>query len=542
MKKLFTFLVISITISCWQPTQAEGAPGRKIEGPWVWMVAPTGRNGGAAAAASDTNFLAQLSNGEVTERKIATIGARVGDTIRSRVWTPGKIAPKGKDNITEMLNTIGLGGNRDRSVAYGSISLYTPRKQKTVMYVGSDDAVKVWLNGVLVYAEAVNRSAGDYQTSFPVTLKKGNNILLVAVYDNTGRWSGFFGFDDRAVYGLVPNATSVSISPSSVTSPAIGQQLTFGLNIAGGKTVAGYQITGQFDPTALRYVKSRKGNYLPSNAFFTVTNINANSVELASTALTGVSNGDGTLAKITFEIIEVKASILTLSSAQLSDSQGNVTKPLVEKGEITEPPELKADVTGDGVVNIQDLVLVASSFGKTGQTSTDINTDGVVNIVDLVLVAGSFGAVVGAPSLDPVSLELLTASEIREWLSQANQHNDIDTNYQRGVLILEQLLAVLTPKETTLLPNYPNPFNPETWIPYQLAKAGDVKISIYDATGAAIRHLELGYQSSGHYTSKNRAAYWDGRNTLGERAASGIYFYQLQSDNVSLLRKMIILK
>ena len=98
------------------------------------------------------------------------------------------------------------------------------------------------------------------------------------------------------------------------------------------------------------------------------------------------------------------------------------------------------------------------------------------------------------------------------------------------------------PNETLLLANYPNPFNPETWIPYQLASDSDVQISIYDLNGALVRQLDLGHQRAGYYTNRSRAAYWDGRNELGERVATGIYFYQLQADNLSLLRKMVILK
>ena len=334
----------------------------------------------------------------------------------------------------------------------------------------------------------------------------------------------------------------LSISPSSVVSPAIGEQLTFNLNIAAGEAVAGYQVTLQFDPTALRYVESSNGDYLPTGAFFVPPVVNRDRVELAATALTGVSNGDGTLATVTFEVVAVKTSTLTLSETLLADNQGNTFLPQVEAGEITEPPELKADVNGDGVVNIQDLVLVASSFGQTGQNSADVNTDGVVNIADLVLVAGGLSAAAGAPSLHAESLEMLTAVDVHEWLSQAHQLNNINVNYQRGVLVLEQLLAALTPKETTLLSNYPNPFNPETWIPYQLANASDVKITIYDTRGIVVRQLALGHQPPGFYTDRSRAGYWDGRNVVGERVASGIYFYQLQTDNVSLLRKMLILK
>ena len=86
------------------------------------------------------------------------------------------------------------------------------------------------------------------------------------------------------------------------------------------------------------------------------------------------------------------------------------------------------------------------------------------------------------------------------------------------------------PVETVLLPNYPNPFNPETWIPYHLANPANIVINIYDAKGVLVRVLPLGHQPAGYYTRQSRAAYWDGKNTLGEQVASGIYFYQLETD------------
>ena len=98
------------------------------------------------------------------------------------------------------------------------------------------------------------------------------------------------------------------------------------------------------------------------------------------------------------------------------------------------------------------------------------------------------------------------------------------------------------PIETSLLTNYPNPFNPETWIPYQLANDTNVQISIYDINGALVRQLDLGHQRAGYYTNRSRAAYWDGRNEFGEQVATGIYFYQLQAGSESFLRKMVILK
>ena len=101
---------------------------------------------------------------------------------------------------------------------------------------------------------------------------------------------------------------------------------------------------------------------------------------------------------------------------------------------------------------------------------------------------------------------------------------------------------MLTPKETTLLPNFPNPFNPETWIPYQLAEPAEVTVSIYAADGRLVRTLDLGHRSVGIYESRSQAAYWNGRNELGEPMASGVYFYTLTADNFTATRKMLILK
>lgn len=98
------------------------------------------------------------------------------------------------------------------------------------------------------------------------------------------------------------------------------------------------------------------------------------------------------------------------------------------------------------------------------------------------------------------------------------------------------------PTKTALLPNYPNPFNPETWIPYQLAKPADVTVSIYAADGKLVRTLELGHQPVGIYRSRSRAAYWDGRNAQGERVASGVYFYTFTAGDFTATGKMLVRK
>ena len=135
------------------------------------------------------------------------------------------------------------------------------------------------------------------------------------------------------------------------------------------------------------------------------------------------------------------------------------------------------DVNGDGTVNIQDLVLVASSLGETGENDADVNGDEVVDIRDLVLVAGAFGTDATAPFLHPQALAQFSTTDVRKWLSEAQHLNLKDPTAQKGIRFLEQLLATLIPKMTALLPNYPNPFNPETWIPYKLAESADVTLT-----------------------------------------------------------------
>ena len=276
------------------------------------------------------------------------------------------------------------------------------------------------------------------------------------------------------------------------------------------------------------------------------TVVDANRVTLAATSPAGASNGDGTLARLTFEVVTAKASTLTLFQVTLVDPGGARSFPLVENGQVLEPPfkppQIREDINRDGVVNIQDLVIVADQFGKSGKNRADVNGDGVVNIQDLVLVAGGFGNIAAAPSTHLETLAMLTVDDVEGWLNQAREAKLTEPAYLRGIIVLEQILSVLVPKATALLPNYPNPFNPETWIPYHLANAADVTLTVYDTKGVLVRRLDLGYQSAGYYADQSRAAYWDGRNASGESVASGVYFYQLRARDYTAVRRMVIVK
>ncbi len=202
------------------------------------------------------------------------------------------------------------------------------------------------------------------------------------------------------------------------------------------------------------------------------------------------------------------------------------------------------DVNQDGVVNILDLSFIAVNFGKIGKHAADVNADGVVNIVDLTLVAMAIGSAdTAAPAISSLHPDdLPPRATVTAWLKEARQLNLPDPNFQQGLRFLENLLQTLTPKETVLLFNYPNPFNPETWIPYHLAKDAEVTLSIHTLNGTLVRTLTLGHQPAGIYQHRSRAAYWDGKNEFGEKVASGVYFYTLTTAHYAATRKMLIRK
>ena len=127
----------------------------------------------------------------------------------------------------------------------------------------------------------------------------------------------------------------------------------------------------------------------------------------------------------------------------------------------------------------------------------------------------------------------------RTW-SPSGKELAFSTNAARQSSDLAPSVLKSASTETQLLPNYPNPFNPETWIPYRLGKPVDVALTIYDMNGRALQTLEVGHQPSGVYQSRERAAHWDGRNQQGESVANGVYFFTLKAGDFSSTRKMLV--
>jgi hypothetical protein len=201
------------------------------------------------------------------------------------------------------------------------------------------------------------------------------------------------------------------------------------------------------------------------------------------------------------------------------------------------------DVNGDDKVDILDLVTVATAFGTSGaDLAGDVNGDGAVNIIDLVTVASHFGetssAVAGAPQLPRAG----DSSLIAGWLEQARYANDGSKPYRRGLDVLERFLGSVPARTTRLLANYPNPFNPETWVPFELAESTDVTVTVYSSLGQVVRRLDLGRLPAGAYRTTDRAAYWNGRNDSGEAVSSGSYYVALDAGGVRETRRIVVMK
>ncbi len=386
----------------------------KIIGPWLWMITPT-TPGQGGARSNNVDSLSEASNGSVTEGDVAANGAKEGDTVGEYAWTLGEISSTGGDNINVLINKIDMAqGDIDDHSSYALITLESATAQSDVtMRAGSDDSIKIWLNGEVVHNNPIDRGAQDFLDRFTVDLKKGDNLLMVKVSEREGGWSMFVGID--------------------------------------------------------------------------------------------------------------------------ADVNAVYKRP-------ADPVVVSEDVNGDGVVNLEDTAVVRANLGQKGENDADVNGDGIVDVEDLLLVLAAIEAAAGAPSLHTDAPRLFTAEEVHRWLIEARGLANKSLAHQRGILMLEHFLAVLMPKETSLLPNYPNPFNPETWIPYQLSEPADVSISIYSVDGKLVRTLDLGHRSVGIYESRSRAAYWDGKNEAGEAVASGVYFYTLSAGDFTATRKMLILK
>ena len=520
----------------WHGNPAFPTHAPKIEGPWLWVVLPDTVDDHL----NDTDLLSEVSGGAVTEVDIATHGATEGKSVGDSVWTSHILPPTGQDNILDMLKREIRYGT-----VYGSVSFYSLQEQETTMYVGGDRGVRVWLNGTLIYQRLNYQGGNNYTDFFPVTLKQGRNVLLVAVHT---RGNGFFGFEPGTEYTVLTPGVGYAFSKTPIHT---GDTFTLDIGAEDVFDMAGWQFDIVFDSAALEALDVSEGDFLKTDGGSTF--FQNGSIDNAAGKITGLSaarlstqgvSGTGMLLQVTFKAKSAGETEVALQNFEFGTITGENLPAGPHQIRITVEGQLATgDVNRDGRVSILDLILIAQQLGRrvAAGSAVDLNSDGVVSILDLILAARAIGSTT-APAAPVAEAEGIDPEMIEMWIAQARLEDDGSLAFKQGIENLEALLRSLIPEETALLANYPNPFNPETWIPYQLAESAEVTLTIYDMNGKIVRRLAIGHQAAGMYRGRTRAVYWDGRNQLGEFVASGLYFYTLTADNFTATRRMLILK
>ncbi len=269
--------------------------------------------------------------------------------------------------------------------------------------------------------------------------------------------------------------------------------------------------------------------------------------------------GDAGESELVKQIVEGKmppggpplpAAQIQLITDWINDGAKNNLNGEVDREPLIPPDSFSPpDVNRDGVVDVLDLIQAALQFGQVGtHLAGDVNGNGTVDVADLILIsAGLSGNVaMSAPPVDDSNPTTnYHSSSVKRQFQALVALESLATPSREARLARDMLKAWLSRMkplitETKLLPNYPNPFNPETWIPYQLAETTYVKIHIYDVAGYLVRTLDLGTKPVGNYLSREQAAYWDGRNDMGEGVSSGVYFYTLATGDYQTTRRMIV--
>ena len=298
-------------------------------------------------------------------------------------------------------------------------------------------------------------------------------------------------------------------------------------------------------------------------------------------------DGYGVVAKIklisTPDITEDTIVEWTLSDATAQDANGSPIQLAVEKAQVTitkaEIPTgisvWPGDTDNNGIVDGRDVLPVGMYWKKTGAARSPASTtweaqqatpwmpqeaayadadgNGIIDGRDILPIGANWkkthpGGTPVAPcfaNIYDTRIDHAKYLSAYQMMLKVLEENPIGKDAIDLKQVLKELIALAAkpiPLENRLEQNFPNPFNPETWIPYQLAQDADVVIELYDVSGRLVRTLSLGRKEAGMYLTKDAAAHWDGRNSAGEKASSGIFFYRIKAGAFSALRKMVIIK
>jgi len=416
------------------------------------------------------------------------------------------------------------------------------------------------LEGTSVKVKA--RSSND-QTSWSVWEDAGNGVSLSATPN--GRY-----LQIQATLQIISGEVSPVLFDLTV-QPAVLLTLMPERKTAGPKDavvvhivaqnvqgVAGGDIVVTYDKNLLDLVETKPGDF--SEMKYTANHNIPGEILLGMAMPEATTEFSGSLLDLVFKVregISDQETVLTFKEAEVYNERGETIPTETQDGKMTirVQPRMKGDVNYDGRINAVDVLLtlqiVVGLINPTSEQTwaADVNSDGRVRSNDAILILNK-AAGLAAPGLITPFPEQETPTLLIEDENQlllkiiAELENLSLTTEQKHVL--EQLKQLIwrqpLPGHTTLLQNYPNPFNPETWIPFQLAQNAPVTISIYNAEGQMIHTIPLGNKKAGMYATKEKSAYWDGKDRFGGKVASGVYYYTIQAGEFAATKKMVIIK
>ena len=367
--------------------------------------------------------------------------------------------------------------------------------------------------------------------------------LLITHDPQTGRWVGYFDTgdkgtsadkrltDDLGIIAVMSARASVLLSGDALgTHGQSAITLHPGINLV-GIPLNDSRITRVSDLLALKGVKG--------NVTLTIVSDNG---EFKLTESAGDSGDIPVTGGQSFILVAQKAATVEISGTGWSTPSGQpAASPMVRPGRAVTDITPVLAVNGaiapvDGQSRFHPFAVTVKNLSTGTLDTAVIDPDGVGYRFTFVDIETGRAAQVGdileitAHSSDP----LIGVHPVR--------HTVTPEDVKRSHIELPALVAYAAPAKTELLVNYPNPFNPETWIPYRLAVDAFVTLKIYDQRGRVVRDIAVGHRIVGVYESRSKAIYWDGRTQFGEQVASGIYFYTLTAGDYSATRKMVILK
>jgi len=443
------------------------------------------------------DYLGSEANAAPEEADIVTVGR---ETL---LWRRKTLRTIDGDNLNNLF------GNSENAAGYLFLYFHINEPQRTIL-LGSDDGVAVWLNGEQVWENPVRREWKQDEDRLGVALKKGWNRLLVKVAQNKDSWGVSVRLPDVEI-------TDYRFSPPPMIVPS--QTWREHIKLAKGVNLISLPLRPDEIWTASTLaerigstivIRSEEGKfqvYVPEGGY-----------------------------GIDFPIEVSKGYIVNVLHPATYSLEGRawgepIAAPVPDAEDAPTPDETWAFVvTGE-------IQMVARQISTV--TVTNSRTRQAINVP--IDQRGRFVA----PFVDLNRRSVVQVGDVVEF-SLANRH---DSSILRRKINLDSLAKAYMhtvleaqPGKTMLLQNFPNPFNPETWLPFTLANNSSVTIEIYSVDGKLVRRIQLNNQAGGWYTTKDMAAYWDGKNSEGEKVSSGVYFYKLMTKNFSAVRKMLVAK